>query len=185
MAFRKRNVGISRSPEDATGPSKAVASSLSGTRPSPLDGRSTTSTGTASLDALLAGHAGLPTGTSTLIEESGTTDYAGALARYFAAEGVVQDHSVHVLGMPEAWGRNLPGVAGSAEGGHSKISRDKEGDKERMKIAWRYEGLGEHGQERRGAWTPLDCTFASCSVDNAIPCCHESDLSSLSSLSPS
>ena len=47
-----------------------------------------TSTGTASLDGLLGGHSGLALGNSLLIEESGTTDFAGALLKYYAAEGI-------------------------------------------------------------------------------------------------
>ena len=107
MSFRKRNVGLA-------GPSSAPASSnpppithpiLPGVRPSPLDGRPTTSTGTPTLDDTLAGHAGLVLGNSLLIEENGATDFAGALLRYFAAEGVVQGHKVHVVGVGEHWGR--------------------------------------------------------------------------------
>ena len=116
----------------------------SGVRPSPIDGRPTTSTGTPSLDGLLAGHAGLALGTSLLIGESGTTDYAGALLRFYAAEGVVQGHRVHVVGMPEAWGRELPGIA------EERGERKKEEAKERMKIAYRYERLGQFGAEKRG-----------------------------------
>lgn len=76
------------------------------------------------------------------IEENGTTDFAGALLRYYAAEGVVQDQKVHVIGVPEPWGRSLPGLIGSAEAGDEKPDRRKS---ERMKIAWRYERLGEFG----------------------------------------
>lgn len=167
MAFRKRNIGISRTTPGTPASEAAVAHALAGTRPSPLDGRATTSTGTSSLDALLAGHAGLPLGHSILIEESGTTDYAGALARYFAAEGVVQGHGVHVLGMLDAWGRELPGVIGEA-GAADSIKRDTSSkrDQEKMKIAWRYEGLGEHGRERRGASTPL-CIYVLADRNNA------------------
>src|SRR5947209_16150679 len=111
MSFRKRNVAVSSPKDQEVRPGKAQEdASWTGTRPSPLDGRLTTSTGTHSLDGLLAGHAGLALGTSLLVEEHGTTDFAGYLARYFAAEGVVQGHQVHVLGMHEGWGRELPGL---------------------------------------------------------------------------
>lgn len=59
----------------------------------------------------------------------------------------MQGHKVHVVGMGEVWGRELPGIAEGRD-------RDKkrEESKERMKIAWRYEGLGAHGSTReRGA----------------------------------
>jgi hypothetical protein len=153
MAFRKRNIALSRVPagSDATdAPSSPAETSPStpvpGVRPSPIDGRPTTSTGTPSLDGILAGHAGLPLGNSILIEESGTTDYAGALLRFYAAEGVVQGHKVHVVGMGEMWGRELPGIT------EDRGDKRKEGKEraEKMKIAWRYEGLGQF-ESSRGA----------------------------------
>ena len=155
MAFRKRNIALSRVPgdADASNPSSALPTQSPtptppGTRPSPIDGRPTTSTGTPSLDRILAGHAGLPLGTSILIEESGTTDYAGALLRFYAAEGVVQGHRVHVVGMGEVWGRELPGI--SEDRGSSSRKEGKE-RAEKMKIAWRYEGLGQF-ESSRGAF---------------------------------
>jgi elongator complex protein 4 len=122
-------------------------------RPSPIDGRPTTSTGTPSLDGILAGHAGLPLGNSILIEESGTTDYAGALLRFYAAEGVVQGHKVHVVGMGEVWGRELPGISEDKGGEKRRESKERA---EKMKIAWRYEGLGQF-ESARGAC----CVFSS------------------------
>ena len=78
-------------------------------------------------------------GTSILIEESGTTDYAGALLRFFATEGLMQDHHVHVVALPDTWGRDLPGLATES----AKKSKEATQD-EKMKIAWRYERLGQH-----------------------------------------
>ncbi|KAH6614162.1 paxneb superfamily protein-like protein [Boeremia exigua] len=153
MAFRKRNIALSRAPADgdaspaAPSPTVSPAPTPTGVRPSPIDGRPTTSTGTPSLDGILAGHAGLPLGNSLLIGESGTTDYAGALLRFYAAEGVVQGHRVHVVGMGEVWGRELPGIA--EERGDEKRRESKE-RAEKMKIAWRYEGLGQF-ESARGA----------------------------------
>lgn len=142
MSFRKRNVGLSgtaKSDSDSSTSSRERYP-LPGVRPSPIDARPTTSTGTASLDGLLAGHSGLVLGASLLIEESGTTDYAGALLRFYAAEGLLQGHHVHVIALPEQWGRALPGVVGDTE------KREKPGESaEKMKIAWRYESLGQFG----------------------------------------
>ena len=144
MSFRKRNVVVS-SPGTAGLPIRqAEKVEVPGVRPSPLDGRLTTSTGTRSLDTLLAGHAGLPLGTSVLIEESGTTDFSGALLRYFAAEGVVQGHVVHVLGVGDAWARELPGIQAEKKSSEKSTEQKIQGDK--MKIAWRYERLGEFGK---------------------------------------
>jgi elongator complex protein 4 len=145
MSFRKRNIGISTGPNQTTPPATPAVQvnvTLPGVRPSPDDGRATTSTGSRSLDNLLASHAGLPLGKILLIEENGTTDFAGALLRYYAAEGVVQEHKVHVVGLGEQWGRTLPGLIGSADAVDDKTDRRKE---EKMKIAWRYERLGEFG----------------------------------------
>lgn len=148
MSFRKRNIGLPAGPDrgvasNASGPqppSHTLLQPAPGLRPSPVDGRQTTSTGTPTLDNLLAGHAGLPLGNSLLIEENGTTDFAGALLRYYAAEGVVQDQSVHVVGFTEQWGGTLPGLIGPAEAADEKPSRRKE---DKMKIAWRYERQGQ------------------------------------------
>lgn len=55
---------------------------------------------------------------------------------------------MHVVGMGEVWGRELPGIA--TRGGERE--RKREEGRERMKIAWRYEGRGVYGREReRGA----------------------------------
>jgi elongator complex protein 4 len=146
MSFRKRNVAIASSaganPTSQT--SSRAAVTHPGCRPSTIDGRPVTSTGTAALDGLLAGHGGLALGCSLLIGESGTTDYAGALIKFYAAEGLLQGHQVHVVGFPEQWGRELPGVVQDKPG--SKAI--PEGD--RLKIAWRYEALGQFGTAAGG-----------------------------------
>ncbi|KAB5540491.1 PAXNEB protein-domain-containing protein [Coniochaeta sp. 2T2.1] len=150
MSFRKRNTVISTAQNGQASPSQpAVQRQLApGLRPSPLDGRLTTSTGTSSLDHLLAGHVGLPLGTSLLIEEQGTTDFAGVVLRYYAAEGLVQGHHVHVLGFPEAWRYDLPAIA--AADPKRKSAQAVHPDEQKMKIAWRYEALGNtHLQQRR------------------------------------
>lgn len=136
MSFRKRNAVI----RDTAGrTSRNIDKSLSpGLRPSPLDGRLTTSTGTASLDQLLTGHWGMPLGSSLLIEEPGTTDFGGAVLRYFAAEGLVQGHEVHVLGFGNTWRQELPGLSNQEQAN----SQAEHLPPSRMKIAWRYGALG-------------------------------------------
>jgi len=143
MSFRKRNVGLAGSARggQAAVPVMKEIVQLPGVRPSPIDGRATTSTGTATLDSLLAGHGGLALGTSLLLEETGATDYAGALLRFYAAEGLVQGHHLHVVGMPEQWSRELPGLVGESE----KKDKSSAETGEKMKIAWRYESLGQFG----------------------------------------
>ncbi|KAI8942667.1 hypothetical protein NX059_000719 [Plenodomus lindquistii] len=179
MAFRKRNIALSRTPagEDASNghavPSIAApAPAAPGVRPSPIDGRPTTSTGTPSLDGILAGHAGLPLGNSILIEESGTTDYAGALLRFYAAEGVVQGHKVHVVGVGEVWGRELPGIS---EGKEDKRKEGKE-RAEKMKIAWRYEGLGQFESARASPSTIKTTGRGEDAPEQVAVFCHTFDL---------
>ncbi|CAN9193301.1 unnamed protein product [Alternaria alternata] len=178
MAFRKRNIALSRAPtgEDLLNSpsSPAVAQPVPtppGVRPSPIDGRPTTSTGTPSLDGILAGHAGLALGNSILIGESGTTDYAGALLRFYAAEGVVQGHKVHVVGMGEVWGRELPGIS------EDKSDKRREGKEraEKMKIAWRYEGLGQF-ESARGSPNAQRTTNQGDAAEEQTIFCHTFDL---------
>jgi len=141
MSFRKRNTVLSVASDSKT-PSKAEQQLERGIRPSPRDGRPTTSSGTACLDGLLAGHAGIPLGTSLLVEEQGTTDFSGVLLKYYAAEGLVQGHHVHVLGYGDAWKQELPAVStarGPESSGKAPVPAPEE---DKLKIAWRYEALG-------------------------------------------
>lgn len=99
-----------------------------------------------------------------MIEESGTTDFAGALLRYYAAEGICQGHVVHVVGLGDAWVRELPGVVEgkeaervrreleSEDAGKGKGGKEDKAAQERMKIAWRYEKLGQVNAGERGSW---------------------------------
>jgi elongator complex protein 4 len=143
MSFRKRNIALSQSgTANTTGSVKTP--SLPGVRPSPVSGSQITSTGTASLDKLLA-LGGLALGSSLLIEEEGTTDFSSSMLRCFAAEGVLQGHAVFVVAPDGSMA--LPGVVEELGSGGSK-NRD---DAEKMKIAWRYERLGAfEGREGRG-----------------------------------
>lgn len=161
MSFRKRSAVLS-SATSAQSPAQRVEKQLApGLRPSPLDGRLTTSTGTASLDTLLAGHAGLPLGTSLLIEEQGTTDFSGVILRYYGAEGLVQGHQVHVLGFGDTWRHELPALAARQEA--SDIAKSQAPPDEKMKIAWRYESLGNRNasslpiRDKDGAATAIFC----------------------------
>ncbi|KAG8428138.1 Elongator subunit elp4 [Metarhizium acridum] len=168
MAFRKRNTVI-RAPMPSSLSQTDCREPLPGTRPSPLDGRLTTSTGTFSLDQLLAGHAGLPLGSSLLIEESGTTDFGGILLRYFAGEGLVQGHQVHVLGVGDAWRRELPGLVQAKEQPpHAQSSPSAS----KMKIAWRYETLGSQSNNKG-----LDAQREAALSKSPSTFCHSFDLS--------
>ncbi|KAF2721565.1 paxneb protein [Polychaeton citri CBS 116435] len=186
MAFRKRNIAIGRQSSSnapiQTGSAASLLSStaalqpLPGVRPSPLSSSQlVTSTGASSLDGLLGGHAGLALGSSLLIEESGTTDFAGALLRYYAAEGICQGQSLHIVGVGEHWLRDLPGVS-EKRGNRDEKERqpsDKAAD-ERMKIAWRYERLGQAGE--RALPDRSSPTNTSSSTQDEVPFNHAFDL---------
>ncbi len=144
MSFRKRSSVISSSGSTRVAQANTDSTPVPGVRPSPLDGRPTTSSGTASLDSLLAGHSGIPLGTSLLIGEHGTTDFAGMLLRYYAAEGLVQGHQIHVLGLHEGWRADLPGLSTDSK----SSSKSEASSEDKMKIAWRYESLGSTGIAR-------------------------------------
>ncbi|KAI2781701.1 PAXNEB-domain-containing protein [Daldinia loculata] len=170
MSFRKRNAVISSSISSQSTPSKTENVSIPGVRPSLVDGRPTTSTGTASLDSLLAGHAGLPLGTSLLIGEHGTTDFAGVLLRYYAAEGMIQGHQIHVLGLHESWRYELPGLSTEDKKSSSKSETPSD---DKMKIAWRYESLSSGGapRDRNAAQKRSNSATESTSIF-----CHSFDL---------
>jgi elongator complex protein 4 len=141
MSFRKRNIVLSQSGASNT-PATPKAGPLPGIRPSPISGTQITSTGTTSLDKLLA-LGGLALGSSLLIEEEGTTDFSSSLLRCFAAEGVLHGHAVFVIA-PEG-SMVLPGVVEELGRGGRKGKED-----EKMKIAWRYESLGAFEGRERG-----------------------------------
>lgn len=124
-----------------------------GIRPSIITSQPTISTGSPDLDKILQ-HQGLPTGTSLLIEESGTTDFASVLLRAFASQGVlhnrIEKDTVHahvvVIGMASQWANELPGLykGSSKEQKKAKIKENESQisvsnlSNQDMKIAWRY-----------------------------------------------
>lgn len=133
-----------------------------GVRPSLITSYPTCSTGSSDLDKILL-HQGLPLGSSLLVEESGTTDFASIILRVFASQGIIHNrietghhnkkefHShVIVLGQQTQWANELPGLyKGSSKdqkkaniaANQSKVSvsnlTDKSTEKD-LKIAWRY-----------------------------------------------
>lgn len=144
MSFRKRNVALS-STRSANPSSQNEKFTTPGIKISPVTSNPTISTGTSSLDKLLSLGAGHALGTTLLIEEDGTTDFASALLRCYAAEGLTQGHRVIVVA-PDGWANSLPGVVEDRDGGKEQGNAK---DEKKMKIAWRYERLGAHGEDRR------------------------------------
>ncbi|TQS33723.1 hypothetical protein Golomagni_05921 [Golovinomyces magnicellulatus] len=169
MSFRPRKQLLGQRSVTPKSSSTTAKFTLSpGVRSSPLDGRLTTSTGTRSLDSLLGGHAGLALGSMLLIGETGTTDFSGCLLRYYTAEGAVQGHQVHILGVSKEWGREIPDVS-SDKNLPTKSNESLPLDK--MKIAWRYERLGEFGADIS------DVSAVSKTASSNPIFCHDFDLS--------
>lgn len=190
---------------------------LSGTRPSPYNAAPLVSTGLSSLDDLLGG--GLPLSTSLLLEADAPTSYADLLLRYWVAQGLecAQDVVVVASGLdggPEGVVEALMGVDGGERAQAAAVSREdaledeeeqraEEALKEKMKIAFRYEGMRAHQttvDAARGASRslplPLSCrapvphkltslfSRAATAVDSGTYC-SVFDLTSTRQLSPS
>ena len=130
-----------------------------GTRISTSNGQTLTSTGVASFDDMLGG--GLPLGSVLLVKEDRFTKYAQLLLKYYLAQGVALGHEcslTHFDGAPEEMMNDLMGVVENkasttveeddqdfvsgmvgVAGGRVMGALRKTDD--RMKIAWRYQGL--------------------------------------------
>lgn len=123
---------------------------LPGTRPSPSGGP-LLSTGLPSVDDLLGG--GLPVSTLLLIESDFPTSYSDLLLKYWIAQGLESGQDVAVVaagvdGGPDAIADMLMGIDGGGERKETKEEveerENEERLKEKMKIAFRYEGMKQH-----------------------------------------
>jgi len=85
---------------------------------------------------------------------------------------VVQGHMVHVVGMGEMWGRELPGIS---EGKEDKKKENKD-RAEKMKIAWRYEGLGQFESARASPSTTKTLGLCEDGAQETSVFCHAFDL---------
>jgi len=204
MAFRKRNIAISQivsnrdSQTDTDSTEKdrladvtrtvPIAKLPSGVKLSSLSSQPITSTGSASLDSYLGGHGGILLGSSILVEETGPTDFAGTLLKLFAAEGVVQGHHVHVVGVPDQWTRELPGIYARSKETSKSSSTDllKSNESlrdEKMKIAWRYERLNRHSDTDETSKSSAE-TSEITNPEGAV-FCHTFDLAKRLPIAPS
>lgn len=170
MSFKKKSVVVAgRTPPPSAAnlvsgstQSSNILLSNHATRPSLQTSHPCVSSGSQHLDDLL-GHGGIPLGSLLLIEESGTTDFGSVLLRSFAAQGILHSRlaennaptKVIVIGAPNTWGRELPGVyidktqaaKGKVEQDISKLSVESLTQtvsgtaslrENKMKISWRY-----------------------------------------------
>lgn len=119
-----------------------------GVRLSSKDARWITSSGSSSFDYYLSG--GIPMKSLLVIEED-TMDYASVLLKFFAAEGLKQDHAIWLgPSIGETWFRQLPGDSDRPNKNENSAGEDshssppsKNPQQERMKIAWRYEQVSK------------------------------------------
>ncbi|XP_034825691.1 elongator complex protein 4 [Maniola hyperantus] len=96
------------------------------------------SSGIPSLDFIIG--SGLSAGSVFLVEEDLLGSYSRVLTKYFLAEGVVCKHDLFIASAdenPENIVKELPQPCTVS---NEKTNRDSSGE---MKIAWRYEGLGQ------------------------------------------
>lgn len=122
-----------------------------------------TSSGCESLDNVFGIVGGIPMGSATLLEGSATTDYTSLLLRYFAAEGLLHGHHVHICAMPASWAKELPAVSSTRVQAKPSLN-------ENLRIAWRYKSLGEHKGDIGPRATGQTAT------NNDGPFCHMYDL---------
>lgn len=120
---------------------------IPGSRPSPYNSQPLLSTGLSSLDDILGG--GLPLSSSLLLESDTPTAYANLLLKFFIAQGLECKQEVVVVASGlEGGPEELVGTLMGVEGGSSGVeSEEDEGDKaagEKLKIAFRYEGMKQH-----------------------------------------
>ncbi|BGP39292.1 Elongator subunit elp4 [Rhodotorula kratochvilovae] len=138
---------------------RTAVQAIQGTRPSPYNAAPLLSTGLTSIDDLLGG--GLPLSTSLLLEADSPTAYADLLLRYWVAQGLECGQDVLVVasgldGGPEGVVEALMDVdGGRAAAASAAVSKEdaaedeeerkqEEALQEKMKIAFRYEGMKRH-----------------------------------------
>ncbi|GAA5987407.1 hypothetical protein JCM11641_002279 [Rhodosporidiobolus odoratus] len=130
---------------------RQAAVTIPGTRTSPSSPSPLVSTGLPALDDLIGG--GLPLSSLLLIESDHPTNYSHLILKYFIAQGLECGHDVAVLaaggeGGPEGVVEGLMATenAGTAKDTREdREERDREEQlREKMKIAFRYEGMKAH-----------------------------------------
>jgi len=177
------HLSLAASPRSSLGPTRmssfrrrTAVQPMAGTRPSPYNAAPLVSTGLTSIDDLLGG--GLPLSTSLLIEADSPTSYADLLLRYWVAQGLECGQDVLVVasgldGGPEGVVEALMDVDGGRSAQAAPLSKEDATDdeeerkqeealKEKMKIAFRYEGLRPHQ-------TTVDASRG-CELHSSLPC---------------
>lgn len=126
---------------------RVTAVPIPGTRPSPYNSLPLLSTGLSSLDDLLGG--GLPLSSTLLLESDAYTSYADLLLKFWIAQGLECKQDVLVVGSGLEGGpgeivRSLMGVEGGALAESEEEDEGVKAAGEKLKIAFRYEGMKQH-----------------------------------------
>lgn len=155
---------------------RVQSSVLPGTRPSPYTSQPLLSLGLPSLDDILGG--GFPLGSSLLVHSDHPTSYALLLLKLYLAQGLEAGHRLVVVGSeldaegdPEKVVRSLPRTDGddnplpaassSTPTPHVQALKEEMGqqeEKEKMKIAFRYEGLSSEPKKLPSYCSNFDLT---------------------------
>lgn len=112
-----------------------------GTRISPSSPNTTiTSTGIPSLDDILGG--GLPLSCSLLVTAPDLhSSYGELISKYFVAQGLACGHKICLVGVEDAWVEGCMWTPSSTSVTSVPPTDEKSVDEEKIKIAWRYEGM--------------------------------------------
>ena len=128
---------------------RVVATPLPGSRPSPYNSLPLLSTGLSTIDDLLGG--GLPLSSSLLIQSDALTSYADLLLKFWIAQGLEAKQEVVVIGSsldgdgPQGLIESLMEVdGGQVLGDDEDEDEGKDAREEKLKIAFRYEGMKQH-----------------------------------------
>ena len=134
---------------------RVPSSALPGTKPSPYNSLPLLSTGLSSLDDLLGG--GLPLSSSLLIKSDEITSYAELLLKFYIAQGLECKHDIIVVGssLDHEGPRNLVESLMDIDGGpvagqdqeeadEGDVATDTSANNDKLKIAFRYQGMKKH-----------------------------------------
>ncbi|ORY39035.1 PAXNEB-domain-containing protein [Rhizoclosmatium globosum] len=153
-SFRKRTPGTG--PTGAGGAAAAATAAPRGTRVSGFNGRTTVSSGIASLDSSIGD---LLVGTVTVVERDRGSGYSSLVLKYFCAQGLAAAHVLCLASTddPEAFVRTLMKVAKDDDDDSSQNDPDDADDAPltqpgprtlgslrdttRLNIAWRYQNM--------------------------------------------
>lgn len=129
---------------------RVTSTPIAGTRPSPYNSLTLLSTGLSALDDILGG--GLPLSSSLLLQSDDVSAYGELLLKFWIAQGLECKHETVVVGSSlDVYGpREIVETLMDIDGGSSATtqdeqpSEDQQAKDDKLKIAFRYEGMKQH-----------------------------------------